>query len=147
MCVSKPERCKVHYISRTHPATHHTRGQNPPNIFTRRRGGWGQGCNATRIMSRITRIILLIILVILLIILVILLIILVAYHPWFGRWLRERTGKGGGLGPGRGNGPFREGSGSEPRGRSQLGQRGTISGAGGHREPYKEGLGGVFCIS
>ena len=40
-----------------------------------------QGCNATRIMSRITRIILLIILVILLIILVILVIVLVAYHP------------------------------------------------------------------
>ena len=44
----------------------------------------GQGCNATRIMIRITRIILLIILVILVIILVILLVILVAYHPWFG---------------------------------------------------------------
>ena len=26
------------------------------------------------------------------------------------------------------------------------GQRGTISGAGGHREPYEEALGGVLCI-
>ena len=43
---------------------------------------WEHGCNATRIMNRITRIILVIILVILMIILVILLIILVAYHPW-----------------------------------------------------------------
>ena len=40
-----------------------------------------QGCNATRIMSRITTKIPLIIFVILVIIIVILLIILVAYHP------------------------------------------------------------------
>ena len=57
-----------------------------------------QGCNATRIRSRITRIILLIILVILLIILVILLIILVAYHPCVNskRWLPMATSPGRG---------------------------------------------------
>ena len=31
--------------------------------------------------------------------------------------------------------------------RAVAGQRGTISGAGGHREPCKEELGRVFCVS